>query len=221
MPNANLKRTEEDLKKATEEVDAAKESAAEATEGASEEKKEGAEKPDLAELLKDVSVEELLKVPAVDSAIKSRVSTLSADAVKAAKAGWQEEADAMSAMSDEEKAKYLFDKEKRDFDKEKTDFNRERRAVQVRQQLEEAGLPDLSIFITGDDDESTKNNIAAVTSILNAWKAKQLAEVMRGETPKAAESADTGTLTADDIRKMSRAEIREALRAGRIDYSKL
>lgn len=221
MPNANLKRTEEDLKKATEEVDAAKESAAEATEGASEEKKEGAEKPDLTELLKDVSVEELLKVPAVDSAIKSRVSTLSADAVKAAKAGWQEEADAMSAMSDEEKAKYLFDKEKRDFDKEKTDFNRERRAVQVRQQLEEAGLPDLSIFITGDDDESTKNNIAAVTSILNAWKAKQLAEVMRGETPKAAESADTGTLTADDIRKMSRAEIREALRAGRIDYSKL
>ena len=214
MPNANLKRTEEDLKKATEEVDAAKESAAEATEGASEEKKEGAEKPDLTELLKDVSVEELLKVPAVDSAIKSRVSSLSADAVKAAKAGWQEEADALSAMSDEEKAKYLFDKEK-------TDFNRERRAVQVRQQLEEAGLPDLSIFITGDDDESTKNNIAAVTSILNAWKAKQLAEVMRGETPKAAESADTGTLTADDIRKMSRAEIREALRAGRIDYSKL
>ena len=182
---------------------------------------EGTEAKDLAKLVEGVDIEELLKVPAVASALKDRVASQTDAAVKTAKAGWQEEADALAGMSEEEKAQYLFRKEKEDFEKAKLDLARQRRAITVKAKLEEAGLPDLSEFITADDDETTTANLATVTSILSAWKAKQLAGVMRGEAQEDVGVEEKTTLTADDIAKMSRAEIREAIRAGRIDYSKL
>lgn len=175
---------------------------------------------DFSKLLEGVNLEDLLAYPSVAKAVQSRTDKRVTQAIQTARTNWESQAAATATMTPEQKAQYEFEQEKAAFEQEKANFQRESRVLKAARQLVDAGLPDLSEYITGEDDETTAANIAAVAQILSTWKAQQLSTAMRGTTPKDVKPQPQ-TLTREQIEKMSHEEIREALKKGLIDYSKL
>lgn len=77
-----------------------------------------------------------------------RVNKAIQKAVTKAEAKWKaehddnlSEAEKLAKMSKEEKARYLFDKEKREFEDERNKFAKEKLEVEVTKQLQEEGIP--------------------------------------------------------------------------------
>ena len=126
----------------------------------------------------------------------------------------------LEQMTEEQKERYKLDQEKADFEAQKAKFAHDQLVVETQKQMISAGLPDLAAYITGTTAEETTANLAAVTKLLSTWKAEQLNKAMRGKVPTDIKPQD-GTITREQLKKMSREEINAAFNAGKIDLSKL
>ena len=177
----------------------------------------------LADVIAAVGVDAILKDPTVNAEVMSRRDRSVTQALQTARTKWnaeaQKKADAaadeatrLAAMSEAERERYQFQKDKEAFEKQKAEFSRKSLVLETSRQMLDAGLPDLANYVTGKDAEETAANIASVTEILSAWKAAQLNEVMRGKAPK--EMRAKKTYTREDLKHMSPAEINEAYEAG-------
>ena len=125
-------------------------------------------------------------------------------------------------MTAEQKERYQLDQEKQEFAAQKARFAHDQLVVETQKQMLAAGLPDIAAYITGDTAEETTANLEYVTKALMTWKAEQLNKAMRGKTPENTNPRDgKNFLTAEEIKKMTPAEINKAFDAGEIDFDKL
>lgn len=181
------------------------------------------------ELLKGVDINKLLEHESVKTLVQAQSDRRVTQALATAKTKWEaarraekSEAEKLKDMTDEQRERYNLDKDKSAFEKEKAKFEHDKLVVETQKQMITAGLPDLASFITGATAEETTENIEAVSNVLSAWKSEQLKNAMRGTVPKDTNPTDKKTmLTAEDIKKMTPAQINEAWKAGKIDTSKL
>lgn len=165
----------------------------------------------LDDILKDVDLDTLFKNDAVQKKAQSIADARVTQALATAKAKWEQEAQEaqteagkLAKMTEAEKAKYQFERDKQAFDAEKAKFRKQQLQVEAAKQMIEAGLPDLSAYITADTAEDTKANITAIASLLGSWKADELKKAMRGNPPKDTNpGADVKTVTAEEFKKMN------------------
>lgn len=130
------------------------------------------------------SFDEFLKNPTHQSEFDKRIDKAIKKAVSKAQEKWKaehdenlSEAEKLAKMSKEEKAKYLFDKEKKEFEDEKNKFAKEKLEVEVIKQLQNEKLPvafSTSLVEMGDA-ESISN---AIKEIKAEWD-KQLNEAIK------------------------------------------
>lgn len=147
-------------------------------------------------------------------------------ALETARAKWeqeatqqQDEAKKLEKMTAAEREKYEFQKERDAFEQQKAEFEHKSLAMEAAKQMIDAGLPDLSAYITGKDAAETAQNIAAVTKVLGAWKQTAITAAMGGTTPK--DTTQTHTkYTRADIEKMTTEEINKAWKSGLIDLTR-
>lgn len=142
---------------------------------------------------------------------------------EAAEQARRTEAKKLEQMTEEQRERYKFDQEKADFEAQKARFAHDQLVVETQKQMLAAGLPDLAAYITGSTAEETTANLSAVTKLLSTWKSEQLNRAMRGRAPHDTNPQDDKGrfLTAEDIKKMTPAEINAAWKAGKIDTRKL
>ena len=147
-------------------------------------------------------------------------------ALETARAKWeqeatqqQDEAKKLEKMTAAEREKYEFQKEKSAFEQQRAEFEHKSLAMEAAKQMLDAGLPDLSAYITGKDAAETAQNIANVTKLLGAWKQTALQQAMGGTTPK--DTTQThAKYTRADIEKMTTEEINKAWKDGLIDLTR-
>lgn len=118
------------------------------------------------------------------------------------------EAEKLAKMSEAEKQKALFEKQVREFEETKKAFERERTLNEISKQLADANLPiEFSEYLLTDNTETAYENIAVFKDKWNAALEKALDERMKGKTPISAPQKSRGTLTMEEIKTMSTAEI--------------
>ena len=179
-------------------------------------------------LLKDVDLNKLLEYDGVKKLVQAQSDKRVTQALATAKTKWEAaqeqaktEAKKLEQMTEEQKERYKLDQDKAEFETAKAKFAHDQLVVETQKQMLGAGLPDLAAYITGNDAEETTSNIAAVTKILNTWKAEQLNKAMRGKTPVDTNPQEHATLTREQISKMSPSEINRAWAEGRIDMKNM
>lgn len=185
---------------------------------------------DFGALLEGVDLNKLLEYDSVKALVQAQSDRRVTQALATAKTKWEAakeaertEAKKLEQMTEEQKERYKLDQEKADLEAQKAKFAHDQLVVETQKQMIAAGLPDLAAYITGTTAEETTANLAAVTKLLGTWKAEQLNKAMRGRAPHDTNPHDDkgGFLTAEDIKKMTPAEINAAWKAGKIDTSKL
>lgn len=156
--------------------------------GGAEEGTDGAggseEEEDEEEDDKGPSFDEFLSNPTNQSEFDKRIDKAIKKAVSKAQEKWKaehdenlSEAEKLAKMSKDEKAKYLFDKEKKEFEDEKNKFAKEKLEVEVIKQLQGEKLPvafSTSLVEMGDA-EAISN---AIKEIKAEWD-KQLNEAIK------------------------------------------
>ena len=177
---------------------------------------------DYASILEGIDLKAVKAAGGMSKYIQSQADARATKAITTARASWereqaeaQDEASRLAKMTEAERARYNFEKDKTAFEREREQFRHEQLVLETAKQMTAAGLPDLSAYVTGDSAEATKANIDAVTDILSAWKQEQLNTVMRGKAPK--EMQPGRMLSKEDIKDMSAAEINKAWQEGLID----
>lgn len=187
---------------------------------------EAPETPDYTELLSGIDMDAVKAAGGMLKYIQSQADARATKALNTARANWEkeqaeqkDEATRLAKMTEAEKAKYQFEKDREAFEQERAKFAHDQLVVETQKQMNAAGLPDLAEFITGKDAETTKANLTAVSGILSAWKQEQLNGMMRGTPPK--DVTPGRVLTKDDIKGMSADEINAAWKAGLIDTKAL
>lgn len=182
---------------------------------------------DFAALLEGVDLNKLLEYEGVKKLVQAQADRRVTQALATAETKWEaaqeakkSEARKLEQMTEEQKERYKLDQEKADFEAQKAKFAHDQLVVETQKQMISAGLPDLATYITGTTAEETTANLAAVTKLLSTWKAEQLNKAMRGKVPTDIKPQE-GTITREQIKKMSREEINAAFNAGKIDLSKL
>lgn len=187
---------------------------------------EAPETPDYTELLSGIDMDAVKAAGGMLKYIQSQADARATKALNTARANWEkeqetakDEATRLAKMTEAEKAKYQFEKDREAFEKERAKFARDQLVVETQKQMNAAGLPDLAEYIVGKDAEATKANLNTVQSILSAWKQEQLNGMMRGTPPK--DVAPGKVLTKEDIKSMSADEINAAWKAGLIDTKTL
>ena len=187
---------------------------------------EAPETPDYTELLSGIDMDAVKAAGSMLKYIQSQADARATKALNTARANWEkeqaeqkDEATRLAKMTETEKAKYQFEKDREAFEQERAKFAHDQLVVETQKQMNAAGLPDLAEFITGKDAETTKANIQTVTGILSAWKQDQVNGLMRGTPPK--DVAPGKPITREDIKHMSVEEINKAWKDGLIDTKAL
>lgn len=185
---------------------------------------------DFGALLDGVDLNKLLEYDSVKALVQAQSDRRVTQALATAKTKWEAakeaertEAKKLEQMTEEQKERYKLDQEKADLEAQKAKFAHDQLVVETQKQMISAGLPDLAAYITGSTAEETTANLTAVTKLLSTWKSEQLNRAMRGRAPHDTNPQDDKGrfLTAEDIKKMSPAEINAAWKAGKIDTRKL
>lgn len=95
-----------------------------------------------------------------------------------------EEALKLATMSSEQKAQYEADKKAQSISEREKQLARRELAADTKTLLTESSLPvHLADLVMGEDIESTKNNIAALKSVLDAQVQAAVSERLKGKTP--------------------------------------
>lgn len=175
--------------------------------------------------LEGVDIDKLFEDEIIQKKVQSISDKRVTEALKTAKENWkkeledmQDEAKKLQRMTKEEKERYQFEKDKAEFLKQKQAFEHNQLELQTAKQLIESGLPDLSSFITGKDAETTAGNIKLLAETLGEWKQGILNESLKCGAPK--DTTPAKTITRDQLKKMTPAEINKAFNEGLIDLSK-
>lgn len=187
---------------------------------------EAPETPDYTELLSGIDMDAVKAAGGMLKYIQSQADARATKALNTARANWEkeqatakDEATRLAKMTEAEKAKYQFEKDREAFEQERAKFAHDQLVVETQKQMNAAGLPDLAEYIVGKDAETTKANLTTVSGILSAWKQTQLNGMMRGTPPK--DVTPGRVLTKEDIKSMSADEINTAWKAGLIDTKAL
>lgn len=175
--------------------------------------------------LEGVDIDKLFEDETIQKKVQSISDKRVTEALKTAKDKWQQELEDMQdeakklqKMSKEEKERYQFEKDKAEFLKQKQAFEHNQLELQTAKQLLDNGLPDLSSFITGKDAETTAGNIKLLAETLGEWKQGILNESLKGGAPK--DTTPAKSITRDQLKNMTPAEINEAFNNGLIDLTK-
>lgn len=114
----------------------------------------------------------------------------------------------LAKMSEAERQKALFDKQVKEFEDMKAAFEKEKLLNETSKELAQNNLPvEFADYLLAKDAESTFNNINVFKEKWNAALENAVNERMKGKTPAAAPIGSKSTLTMDDIKSMSTAEI--------------
>lgn len=178
------------------------------------------------ELLEGIDLDAVKAAGGMRKYIQSQADSRATKALNTAKANWEreqeearDEATRLAKMTEQERAKYNFEKEKTEFERERRKFLHEQLVLQTAKELNAAGLPDLSEYVTGKDAETTKANLETVTKLLSAWKQEQVNGLMRGAPPKEMNAGKV--ITKAELKNMTPAEINQAWKEGLIDTGAL
>lgn len=180
---------------------------------------------DYASLMAGVDIDAVKAAGGMAKFIQSQADSRVTQAVQTARTKWeaeqtaaQDEATRLAKMTETERLKYQLEKDREALNAERDKFRHEQLVVETAKQMMQAGLPDLSAYVTGKDADTTKANIEAVSTILSVWKQEQVNGLMRGgQAPK--EIVPGKTYTREDLKHMTPKEISEAYNNGQIDLS--
>lgn len=112
------------------------------------------------------------------------------------------EAERLAKLSEEERQKALFEKEKLEFEASKKAFEMQRMELEVNKQLEEKDLPgSLAKYLVAEDAETTKKNIDNISKILEKWIEGILAKKAAGSVPKVSTNTEC-VITKEQFFKM-------------------
>ena len=125
-------------------------------------------------------------------------------------------------MSAEERAKAEFEKEKAKFEEERKAYLREKLELQVAKELTDNNLPaQFSKYLTGNDAESSKENIKEFTELFNNALEKLVNERLKGQTPSLGKAPQNAEISKADFRKMTILERQKLYERDRELYERL
>lgn len=167
----------------------------------------------LDDVLKTMTVEEILARPEFKKAVQSASDARVTQALATAKEKWDkeaienlDEAKKLEKMTAEQRAKYQFDKEKAAFDAEKKAFERQQLVLATGKELIKRGLDaSFADVLTGDTAEETAAKIDKFEETFRGAVANSISNKMRGTAPR--DKTQGTTITMDSIKSMSVEEI--------------
>ena len=167
----------------------------------------------LDDVLKTMTVEEILARPEFKKAVQSASDARVTQALATAKEKWDkeaienlDEAKKLEKMTAEQRAKYQFDKEKAAFDAEKKAFERQQLVLATGKELIKRGLDDsFADVLTGDTAEETAAKIDKFEETFRNAVSNSISNKMRGTAPR--DKTQGTTITMDSIKSMSVEEI--------------
>nr|DAF49808.1 MAG TPA: Major capsid protein [Myoviridae sp. ctBbR2] len=167
----------------------------------------------LDDVLKTMTVEEILARPEFKKAVQSASDARVTQALATAKEKWDkeaienlDEAKKLEKMTAEQRAKYQFDKEKAAFDAEKKAFERQQLVLATGKELIKRGLDaSFADVLTGDTAEETAAKIDKFEETFRNAVSNSISNKMRGTAPR--DKTQGTTITMDSIKSMSVEEI--------------
>lgn len=167
----------------------------------------------LDDVLKTMTVEEILARPEFKKAVQSASDARVTQALATAKEKWDkeaienlDEAKKLEKMTAEQRAKYQFDKEKAAFDAEKKAFERQQLVLATGEELIKRGLDaSFADVLTGDTAEETAAKIDKFEETFRNAVSNSISNKMRGTAPR--DKTQGTTITMDSIKSMSVEEI--------------
>lgn len=167
----------------------------------------------LDDVLKTMTVEEILARPEFKKAVQSASDARVTQALATAKEKWDkeaienlDEAKKLEKMTAEQRAKYQFDKEKAAFDAEKKAFERQQLVLATGKELIKRGLDaSFADVLTGDTAEETAAKIDKFEETFRNAVSNSISNKMRGTAPR--DKPQGTTITMDSIKSMSVEEI--------------
>lgn len=167
----------------------------------------------LEDVLKTMTVEEILARPEFKKAVQSASDARVTQALATAKEKWDkeaienlDEAKKLEKMTAEQRAKYQFDKDKAAFDAEKKAFERQQLVLATGKELIKRGLDaSFADVLTGDTAEETADKIDKFEASFRTAVADSVSDKMRGTAPR--DKTQGTTITMDSIKSMSAEEI--------------
>lgn len=167
----------------------------------------------LDDVLKTMTVEEILARPEFKKAVQSASDARVTQALATAKEKWDkeaienlDEAKKLEKMTAEQRAKYQFDKEKAAFDAEKKAFERQQLVLATGKELIKRGLDaSFADVLTGDTAEEAAAKIDKFEETFRNAVSNSISNKMRGTAPR--DKTQGTTITMDSIKSMSVEEI--------------
>lgn len=167
----------------------------------------------LDDVLKTMTVEEILARPEFKKAVQSASDARVTQALATAKEKWDkeaienlDEAKKLEKMTAEQRAKYQFDKDKAAFDAEKKAFERQQLVLATGKELVKRGLDaSFADVLTGDTAEETAAKIDKFEETFRNAVSNSISNKMRGTAPR--DKTQGTTITMDSIKSMSVEEI--------------
>lgn len=167
----------------------------------------------LDDILSKFEANDILNHPSLQKALQSRVDTTVTKALNTARAKWEaeaadnlDEAEKLAKMTEEQREKYRFNKDKEQFALEKKKFEHEQLKNAAGSELLKRGLDaSFAEYLTADTAENTTERIDAFEKAFNSAVSDALDRKMKGNPPKDVEKPNT--LTKEQIKQMSPAEI--------------
>lgn len=167
----------------------------------------------LDDVLKTMTVEEILARPEFKKAVQSASDARVTQALATAKEKWDkeaienlDEAKKLEKMTAEQRAKYQFDKDKAAFDAEKKAFERQQLVLATGKELMKRGLDaSFADVLTGDTAEETATKIDEFEETFRNAVSNSISNKMRGTAPR--DKTQGTTITMDSIKSMSAEEI--------------
>lgn len=167
----------------------------------------------LDDVLKTMTVEEILARPEFKKAVQSASDARVTQALATAKEKWDkeaienlDEAKKLEKMTAEQRAKYQFDKDKAAFDAEKKAFERQQLVLATGKELVKRGLDaSFADVLTCDTAEETAAKIDKFEETFRNAVSNSISNKMRGTAPR--DKTQGTTITMDSIKSMSVEEI--------------
>ena len=167
----------------------------------------------LDDVLKTMTVEEILARPEFKKAVQSASDARVTQALATAKEKWDkeaienlDEAKKLEKMTAEQRAKYQFDKDKAAIDAEKKPFERQQLVLATGKELVKRGLDaSFADVLTGDTAEETAAKIDKFEETFRNAVSNSISNKMRGTAPR--DKTQGTTITMDSIKSMSVEEI--------------
>lgn len=181
----------------------------------------------LDDVLTKFEVNDILNHPSLQKALQSRIDTTVTKALNTARTKWEaeaadnlDEATKLAKMTEEQREKYQFNKDKEQFALEKKNFEHEQLKNAAGSELLKRGLDaSFAEYLTADTAENTTARIDTFEKVFNNALGDAFNKKMKGNPPK--DVNKPSTLTKEQIKQMSPTEInanwdavKEALKKG-------